>query len=76
MKLCILVACQFLITNLNFGVNQCIFGHVILQNMKFIYKIGHIWTIFKDRDFWFGRDSTEIWLFDVPAQYLEEEAFK
>ena len=22
------------------------------------------------------RDSTEIWLFDVPAQYLEEEAFK
>ena len=22
------------------------------------------------------RDSTEIWLFDVPAQYLEDEAFK
>ena len=21
-------------------------------------------------------DSSEIWLFDVPAQYLEEEAFK
>ena len=25
---------------------------------------------------WYKRDSTEIWLFDVPAQYLEEEAFK
>ena len=36
MKLCILVAHKFLIANLNFGVNQCIFGHMILQNMKFI----------------------------------------
>ena len=36
MKLCILVAYKFLIKNLNFGVNQCISGHVILQNMKFI----------------------------------------
>ena len=36
MKLCILVAYKFLIKNVNFGVNQCIFGHVILQNMKFI----------------------------------------
>ena len=36
MKLCILVAYKFLIKNLNFGVNQCIYGHVILQNMKFI----------------------------------------
>ena len=35
MKLCILVACKFLIKNLNFEVNQCISGHVILQNMKF-----------------------------------------
>ena len=35
MKLCIFVACKFLIKNLNFGVNQCISGHVILQNMKF-----------------------------------------
>ena len=24
----------------------------------------------------YKRDSTEIWLFDVPVQYLEEEAFK
>ena len=36
MKLCILVAYKFLNKNLNFGVNQCISGHVILQNMKFI----------------------------------------
>ena len=33
MKLCILVAYKFLI---KFGVNQCISGHLILQNMKFI----------------------------------------
>ena len=36
MKLCILVAYTLLIKILNFGVNQCISGHVILQNMKFI----------------------------------------
>ena len=36
MKLCILVAYKFLIKNLNFGVNQCISGHVISQNMVFI----------------------------------------
>ena len=36
MKVCILVAYKFLIKNLNFGVNQFISGHVILQNMKFI----------------------------------------
>ena len=36
MKLCILVAYKFLIKNLNFGVNRCISGHVILKNMKFI----------------------------------------
>ena len=36
MKLCILVANKFLIKNSNFGVNQCISGHVILQNMKFL----------------------------------------
>ena len=36
MKLCILEAYKFLIKNLNFGVNQCISGHVILQNMEFI----------------------------------------
>ena len=36
MKLCILVAYKFLNKNLNFGVNQCISGHVILQNMKFM----------------------------------------
>ena len=36
MKVCILVAYKFLIKNSNFGVNQCISGHVILQNMKFI----------------------------------------
>ena len=36
MKLCILVAYKFLINTFNFGVNQCISGHVILQNMKFI----------------------------------------
>ena len=36
MKLCILVAYKFLIKNLNFGVNRCISGHVILQNMAFI----------------------------------------
>ena len=36
MKLCVLVAYKFFMKNLNFGVNQCISGHVILQNMKFI----------------------------------------
>ena len=36
MKLCILVAYKFLMKNFNFGVNQCISIHVILQNMKFI----------------------------------------
>ena len=36
MKVFILVAYKFLIKKLNFGVNQCISGHVILQNMKFI----------------------------------------
>ena len=36
MKLCILVGYKFLMRNLNFEVNQCISGHVILQNMKFI----------------------------------------
>ena len=36
MKLYILVAYKFLIKNFNFGVNQCISGHVILQNIKFI----------------------------------------
>ena len=36
MKLCILVAYKFLIKNLNFGLSQCISGHVISQNIKFI----------------------------------------
>ena len=36
MKLCILVGYNFLIKNLNVGVTQCISGHVIPQNMKFI----------------------------------------
>ena len=36
MKLCFLVAYKALKKKLNFGVNQCISGHVILQNMKFI----------------------------------------
>ena len=36
MKLCILVACKFLTNNLNFGVTQCISGHVISQIMEFI----------------------------------------
>ena len=36
MILCILVAYKFLIKNINFGVTQCISGHVISQNMEFI----------------------------------------
>ena len=36
MKLCILVAYKFFMKNLNFGVNQCISDHVILQYIKFI----------------------------------------
>ena len=36
MTLCILVAYKFLTKNLNFGVSQCISGHVISQNMEFI----------------------------------------
>ena len=53
MKLRILVAYKFLIKNLNFGVNRCISGHVILQNMKFI-RLAISQPFFKDRDFWFG----------------------
>ena len=36
MKLCNLGGYKFLMRNLNFGFNQCISGHVILQNIKFI----------------------------------------
>ena len=36
MNLCILVGYKFLIKNLNFGVCQCISGHVISQNVEFI----------------------------------------
>ena len=36
MKFCILVAYKFLRKNLNFGVSQCISGHVISQNMEII----------------------------------------
>ena len=36
MKLCILVAYKLLTKKLNFGVSQCISGHVISQNMEFI----------------------------------------
>ena len=55
MKLCIFVAYKFLTKNLNFGVNQCISSHVIIQSIKFI---GHISAIFKDRDFWFGPNNS------------------
>ena len=57
MKLCILVAYKFLIKNLNFGVNQCISGHVTLQNMKFI-RLAISQPFFKDRDFWFGPNNS------------------
>ena len=36
MKLCILVAHEFLTIKLNFGVSQCISCLVISQNMEFI----------------------------------------
>ena len=36
MKLGILVAYKFPTKNINFGVTQCISGHVISQNMEFI----------------------------------------
>ena len=36
MKLGILVAYKFLTKNINFGVTQCISGHVISQSMEFI----------------------------------------
>ena len=36
MKLCILVAYKFITKKFNFGVSQCISGHVISQNMEFI----------------------------------------
>ena len=35
MKLCIFVGYKFLIKNLNFGVNQCISGYMISQNVEF-----------------------------------------
>ena len=54
MKLCILVAYMFLIKKINFGVNQCISGHVIYITKHEIYKICYISAIFKDKDFWFG----------------------
>ena len=53
MKLCIFVGYKFLIKKFNFGVNQCIFGHVLSQNME-ICKISNSSAIFEDRDFWFG----------------------
>ena len=52
MKLCILVAYKFLIKKLNFGVNQCISGIVLLQNIKFIGLA--MSQPLKDRDFRFG----------------------
>ena len=52
MKVCILVGYKFFIKNLNFGVNQCISGHVILQYMKFIRFA--ISQPFLKIDFWFG----------------------
>ena len=36
LKLCIFVAYKFLNKKLNFGVSQCISGHVISQNIEFI----------------------------------------
>ena len=36
MQLCIFVAYKFLTKKINFGVSQCISGHVISQNMEFI----------------------------------------
>ena len=36
MKLGILVGYKFILKKFNFGVSQCISGHVILQNTKFI----------------------------------------
>ena len=36
MKLCILVGYKFLMRNLNYGVNQCISGHVISQNVELV----------------------------------------
>ena len=36
MILCVLVAYKFLTKKFNFGVSQCISGHVISQNMEFI----------------------------------------
>ena len=53
MKLGISVGYKFLVENLNFGVNQCISGHVISQNMEFI-RLAISQPLFKDRDFWFG----------------------
>ena len=49
MKLCILVGYKLLIKNFNFGVHQCISGHVDITKHG-IYKTGHISPIFKDRD--------------------------
>ena len=57
MKLGILVGYKFILKNFNFGVNQCISGHVILQNTKFI-RLALISVIFKDRDFWFGAKNS------------------
>ena len=61
MKLCILVAYKFLTENLNFGVSQCISGHVISQNMEFI-RLAISQPIFKDRDFWFGPKNSSTFL--------------
>ena len=53
MKLCILVGYKFPIKNLNFGVNQCISGHVLSQNMEII-RFAISQHFIKDGDFWFG----------------------
>ena len=36
MKLCTLAAYKILTKNLHFGVSECISGHVISQNIKFV----------------------------------------
>ena len=59
MKLCILVAYKFLIKNLNFGVNRCISGHVILQNMEFI-RLAISQPFLKIEHFWFGPKNSPL----------------
>ena len=53
MKFCILLGYKFLVKNKKFRGQSVHFSSCDITKHG-IYKFGHIFAIFKDRDFWFG----------------------